>query len=189
VTEENLRLVDVGTGSNTVVRTKDPALEASSASASANRAPQGSPAQAKDQKNSRTGTALPAASPAPPRGPLPSKDPADTKADAITPTAAVSPPAGPVQSNLSNSKVEAATPTAQFPLPNGADQVLQAQASQSKDPHTKNEMLPPAAGPSRPSAQPKPASQAARVAASADPCPYGQHLVDWKDGVANCAFD
>ena len=175
VTEENLRLVDVGTGSNVEVRHKDPAVEASNASA--NRAP-GSPAQAKDQKNSKTGSALPAAAPAPPRGPLPSKDPANNKVDAITPTAALSPPGRPVQSKELSSKVEPATSTAQLPLPSGGDQ--------SKDSH---EVSASAAGPSRPGAQPKPASQLTRVAASADPCPYGQHLVDWKEGIANCAFD
>jgi general secretion pathway protein D len=180
VTEDNLRLVDVGTGSNVEVRHKDPALEASNASA--NRAP-GGPAQAKDQKTSKTGTALPAAAPAPPRGPLPSKDPANNKVDAITPTAALSPPGRPVQSpvqskELSSSKVEPATTTAQLPLPSSADQ--------SKDPH---EVASTAAGPARQGVQSKPASPATRVAASADPCPYGQHLVDWKDGIANCAFD
>ena len=183
VTEQNLRLVDVGTGSAVEVRHKNPAVEASNSSPSANRTPQGGPAQLKDQKNTKTGTALPAAAPALPRGPAPSKDPANAKADAITPTAALSPPSRPVQTkDLSSSNADTVTPTAQLPSRSGADQSqVPTQAS--------NQVSPPLPGTSRQFGRPRPASQPARVAASADPCPYGQHLVDWKDGVANCAFD
>jgi general secretion pathway protein D len=179
VTEQNLRLVDVGTGSEILLRHKDPAIEASNSSA--RRAPRGGPAQVNNpQKDARGGTAVPATNPALLRGPLPSKDPAHPKVDAIIPTAALSPPDRPVQSK-DLSKVGSATSTAQLPPPSRADQF--------NAPHARNEVPTLAPGSSRPLAPPQPASQAARVAASADPCPYGQHLVDWKDGVANCAFD
>jgi general secretion pathway protein D len=182
VTEQNLRLVDVGTGNAVVVRHKDPAVEASNSSPSANRATQGGAAQLKDQKNTKAGTATPAAQPALPRAPLP-KDPANAKVDAITPTAAVSPPGGPVPSkDPSNSNAETVRSTAQLPPQSGADQ--------SKDStQASNQVSPPVAATARQFGRPKPAIQPARVAASADPCPYGQHLVEWKDGVANCAFD
>jgi len=183
VTDDNLRLVDVGTGSNTVVRTKEPALEASNASSSANRAPQGIPAQAKDQKNTKAGTAVPAAAPGLPRGPVPSKDPVNSKPDVVTPTATFAPPRAPIQSkDLPSGTAGAVAPTAQPPVPSAADQPREAtQAS--------NQAVPAVAGTARQFGKSKPASQPARVAASADPCPYGQHIVEWKDGVANCAFD
>jgi general secretion pathway protein D len=180
VTEENLRLVDVGTGTNTVVRHKEPVVEASNSSA--NRTPQGGPAQLKDQKNTKAGAAVPSGAPPVPRGPLPSKDPANAKVEAITPTATLSPPAPVESKEPSSGNATAVAAKVQLPVQRGGDE--------SREPtRASNEMLPPAAGPSRPGAQPKPASHPARVAASADPCPYGQHLLDWKDGVANCAFD
>ena len=183
VTEQNLRLVDVGIGNSVEVRHKDPVVEANNSSPSANRVPQGGPAQLKDQKNTRTGAATPTVAPVLPRGPVPPKDSANPKADTITPTAAVSPPLGPpVSKNVSNSNVETVVPTAPLPLSSGADP--------SKGPvPAKEEVSPPMAATNRQFGRPKPASQPARVAASADPCPYGQHIVEWKDGVANCAFD
>jgi len=183
VTEENLRLVDVGTGSNTVVRTKEPALEASNASSSANRAPQGSPAQAKDQKNTKAGTAVPAATPGLPRGPVPSKDPVNSKPDIVTPTATLSLPSTPIQSkDLPNGNAGTVAPTTQLPVPSAAD--LPREATQAS-----NQVSPAAAGTARQFGKTKPASQPARAEALADPCPYGQHILEWKDGVANCAFD
>lgn len=183
VTEQNLRLVDVGTGNAVEVRHKDPAVEASNSSPSANRVPQGGPAQFKDPRNTKAGTVVPAASPALPKGPVPSKDPANAKTDAITPTAALSSPTRLVQSpDSANGASAPVATTAQLPRPSGADQ--------SADPsQAKNEVPPPVAGPSRPGSRPRPVSQPARASAAADPCPYGQHIVDWKDGVANCAFD
>ena len=183
VTEQNLRLVDVGTGNATVVRQKDPAVEASSASPSANRVPQGGAAQLKDQKSTKAGTAVPTPSPALPKGPVPANDSVNPKPDAVIPTAALAPPVGLGQSKdavIGKTETTLAS-TAQHPLPSGAD-------PSSAPPHAKNEAAPQVAATTRPSGRPRP-SPPARAGASADPCPYGQHLVEWKDGVANCAFD
>jgi general secretion pathway protein D len=181
VTEQNLRLVDVGNGNSVEVRHKDAAVEASNASPSANRVPQGGGAQSKDQRNIRSGAAAPSATPAMPRVPSPPKDSANPKPDTITPTAAVSPPSGPVVSKeQGNSDSESVVPKATLSPPSGADQ--------SKDTQAKNEGAPPVAGPLA-AGRIRSARPAARAAASTDPCPYGQHLVDWKDGIANCAFD
>jgi len=183
VTEQNLRLVDVGTGNATVVRQKDPAVEASSASPSANRVPQGGAAQLKDQKSTKAGTAVPTPSPALPKGPVPANDSVNPKPDAVIPTAALAPPVGLGQSKdavIGKTETTLAS-TAQHPLPSGTD-------PSSAPPHAKNEAAPQVAATTRPSGRPRP-SPPARAGASADPCPYGQHLVEWKDGVANCAFD
>ncbi|MBZ5656548.1 MAG: hypothetical protein LAO56_14875 [Acidobacteriia bacterium] len=183
VTDQNLRLVDVGTGNSVGVRQKEPGVEASNASPSANRVPQGGATPLKDQKNTKAGTAVPTSTPALPRGPVQSKDPAAAKVDAPTPTAAIAPPNRPVQSQDSaNGTPAPMANTAQLPPPSGADQ-------SADSPHAKNEVPPLVAGPSRSGNRPKPTNAAARAAASADPCPYGQHLVDRKDGIVNCAFD
>jgi general secretion pathway protein D len=183
VTEQNLRMVDVGTGSAVEVRHKYPAVEAINASPSANRVPQGGPAQLKDQRNPRTGTAAPAPVPALPTGPGQSKDPLSPKPEAVIPTAALSPPSAPAQSKDStHGSAGTAADTAQITSQGGADP--------SGDPtRAKSEVSPLVAARSRSGFRPKAANQAARVSDSADPCPYGQHIVEWKDGIANCSFD
>ena len=183
VTDQNLRLVDVGTGNTTVVRQKDPAVEANNASTSANRVPQGGTAVPNNAKSTKAGPGVPAPTPTLPRAPVQSKDPANARGDTITPTAAASPPSRPMQSQEPANVTDVPVANAiQVPQPSGAD-------PSASPPHAKNEVPPSAAGPPNPGSRPRPASQAARVAVSADPCPYGQHLVDRKDGVANCAFD
>jgi general secretion pathway protein D len=179
VTEQNLRLVDVGTGNSVELRHKEPTVEATNSSPTANRVPQGGAAQLKDQKNAKAGTAVPA----PPRGPVPSKDPANPKADTITPTATFSPPGAPVQSNNpSSGNAGAVAPSAQLPLQESA-------SPPNNSTQASNQVSPPVAGPARQFGRARAANQPSRAATSADPCPYGQHIVEWKDGVANCAFD
>jgi len=179
VTEQNLRMVDVGTGSAVEVRQKSPSTEAANA---ASRAPQGGTTQLTEPRNSRPATAAPAATQAIPKGPVQSKDPVPAKADAITPTAASSPPSAPVPiKDSTNNRAETVPPVLQAQLPGGAGRP--SDAARGKD-----EALATTAGPARAIGRARP-NQAARVSASADPCPYGQHIVEWKDGVANCAFD
>ena len=183
VTDDNLRLVDVGTGSNTFVRTKEPTVEASNSSPSAKRAPQGSPGQPNDQKNTRTGAAVPAATTALPPSPALSRDPTASKPAVVIPTARLSPPSSPIQSkDLPNANAGTAATTAPQPPQSGANQ-------STPPTQARNEVAPPVPATARPVSRTKTASPAARAAAAADPCPYGQHIVEWKDGVANCAFD
>jgi general secretion pathway protein D len=85
ITEQNLRLVDVGTGAEVEIRHKDPgATNTNSASPAASSSQQSGPARAKDQKTVKSGTpsAPPAAPPrkepeppAPPRPELPQTRP------------------------------------------------------------------------------------------------------------------
>jgi general secretion pathway protein D len=174
VTEQNLRMVDVGTGNLTGIRHKD----VHSASA-------GSPAAGTSQSGRNTATgqkkigtdnsmAAPTTRPGGPTNPpTPVVDPKMSGASPI-PTAQQSPPPS---KNGAGSAVARAAPIATPEPP-----VLAATAVSIDSSPLPSHSPAPSASISRDT------SQYSRERAT-DPCPYGQHTVEIKKDTVTCAFD
>ena len=91
-----------------------------------------------------------------------------------------------------NSTAPAAPPSQQSGSAPAKDQKTVNGGSQpapAPAPPSQKEPEQPVPPPKEPEQSAPPQSAAPRQTAMTDPCPRGQHLVDWQDGRANCAFD
>ena len=175
VTEQNLRMVDVGTGNLTDIRHKD--IRAASANTPTTGTGPSAQNGVRVQKKGVTDNSMAAPAMRPgstPNAPTPASDP---KAASPIPIPSARQGASPPSTNGSaNSGDAVATGRTSEPRVLAATTV-----SISPNPS-------PPVPPSAPANTLRSSSQDSRAATS-DPCPYGQHAVDVKKEVVTCAFD
>ena len=171
VTEQNLRMVDVGTGNTTGIRHKD----VRSASAST---PPAGPAQAGQNTSggpkkvkSDSSMAAPSNSGAPANPPGPAHG---TKAPGVSPVPAAQ--QGPLAGKDTTAAAARAAPFA-MAEPKTVSETTVSIASGALPPQSASVLPIPAKAPQYSRRTPP------------DPCPYGQHAVEIKKDVVTCAFD
>jgi len=163
LTDQNLRMVDVGTGGAIGLRHTD--VRPTTAAAPGAAAGQSAQTPGNTQKNART---------TPPPPVVPAAMPRTTPVGAPLVTAPATAPTAQTQApppSEKNGTTPSSIPPSAQPLP--PMKVSTAESSPA-----------PAA---RPPQRPSPQQYSRR--AMADPCPYGQHAVEVKKDVVTCAFD
>jgi general secretion pathway protein D len=204
LTEDNLRIVDVGTGNSVLLRHHEPKKVEASNSLPMASSPRTSPAPAAPARVMPAPAPTAQSTPAQtitPRVAAPPVQPSLPPAAALqavpppqsTPPQAAAPPSTPIPA--ANSLPAPAAPAA--PAPAAARAVSPpAPAATIVTPAsavTKETLSAPAPGSANNSGQSKAQVKGPRGAASpqarVDPCPYGQHAIDWQKDRVICEFD
>jgi general secretion pathway protein D len=181
VTEQNLRMVDVGTGSSVGLRHSEPrATSANKLSSPAKPSVgQSGAAQPKDLKNPPPTRPSPRATPSGQSIPAQPKDP-DSTITKLAP-ALLSSLSSPPQSEDPNDLSPATTSS-----PDIAEQRNDARPTMISRVSSRSTLLP---GNSPAQADHPPSAPTSALGSQAHTCPFGQHAVDYQDGTLYCAFD
>lgn len=173
VTEQNLRMVDVGTGNTTGIRHKDVRAVANNSGAATGPSAQNASGTQKKAAADNS-PATPSAKPASKTNPAP--PPTDPKAPSPVPIPSAQQYLAPPSNEAANNGAPS-LPTISAE-PHGV-----SEAAISIRPNPRPASSPPAAVNTLRSS-----SQYSRSTAS-DPCPYGQHAIEIKEDSVTCSFD
>ena len=213
LTEENLRIVDVGTGNSVLLRHHDQkkvetsnlpvasSPRTSPAPAAPARVTPPVPAPAAPVQNTTSHVTSPAVPPSPPPAvPLEATAPQGTPPQAAAPppssvAAAVRPSAPVAQAPVARQPTPLPAPappapvsaTAVPPAVSAASVVTQAKAVTKETSSVATASS--AKSSEQAKAQSKPRRGTASKQARVDPCPYGQHVIDWQNDRVICEFD